>query len=63
MIIGDSQILGQVKEAFEISEDLDFAGTALRRIFDTAIKTGKRAIKETTIVKELLLLVMQPFRL
>lgn len=49
MIIGDSQILGQVKEAFEISEDLDFAGTALRRIFDTAIKTGKRAIKETTI--------------
>ncbi|MBI5729909.1 MAG: glutamyl-tRNA reductase [Ignavibacteriales bacterium] len=49
MIIGDSQILGQVKEAFEISEDLDFAGAALRRIFDTAIKTGKRAIKETTI--------------
>lgn len=49
MIIGDSQILGQVKEAFEISEDLDFAGAALRKIFDTAIKTGKRAIKETKI--------------
>lgn len=49
MIIGDSQILGQVKEAFEISEDLDFAGTALRKIFDSAIKTGKRAIKETKI--------------
>jgi glutamyl-tRNA reductase len=49
MIIGDSQILGQVKEAFEISEDLDFAGTALKRIFDTAVKVGKRAIKETNI--------------
>ena len=49
MIIGDSQILGQVKEAFDISEDLDFSGTISRRIFDTAIKVGKRAIKETTI--------------
>ncbi|MCX6168920.1 MAG: glutamyl-tRNA reductase [Ignavibacteriales bacterium] len=49
MIIGDSQILGQVKEAFEISEDLSFAGSVLRRIFDTATRTGKRAIKETTI--------------
>ena len=49
MIIGDSQILGQVKEAFEISEDLNFTDTTLRKIFDTAIKTGKRAIKETTI--------------
>lgn len=49
MIIGDSQILGQVKEAFEVSEDLNFTGSALRRIFDTAIRVGKRAIKETTI--------------
>lgn len=49
LIIGDSQILGQVKEAFDISENLDFAGTILRRVFDSAIKVGKRAIKETTI--------------
>lgn len=49
LIIGDSQILGQVKEAFEISEDLDFSGTILRRVFDTATKVGKRAIKESTI--------------
>ncbi|PKL83723.1 MAG: glutamyl-tRNA reductase [Ignavibacteriae bacterium HGW-Ignavibacteriae-3] len=49
LIIGDSQILGQVKEAFEISEDLNFAGSVLRRIFDTATRVGKRAIKETTI--------------
>lgn len=49
MVIGDSQILGQVKEAFDISDDLDFAGTISRRIFDTAIRVGKRSIKETTI--------------
>ncbi len=49
MVIGDSQILGQVKEAFEISEALNFTGTISRRIFDTAIKVGKRSIKETTI--------------
>ena len=49
LIIGDSQILGQVKEAFDIAEDMQFTGTILRRIFDTAIKVGKRSIKETSI--------------
>jgi glutamyl-tRNA reductase len=47
MVIGDSQILGQVKEAIDISEDLEFAGAILRRIFDTALRVGKRSIKET----------------
>ncbi|MEG8947736.1 glutamyl-tRNA reductase [Rosettibacter firmus] len=49
LVIGDSQILGQVKEAFELSEDLNFTGTIIRKIFNTALKVGKRAIKETTI--------------
>ncbi len=49
MIVGDSQILGQVKEAFEISEDLGFTGTVLRRIFDSTMRVGKRSIKETNI--------------
>ncbi|MEW6508635.1 MAG: glutamyl-tRNA reductase [Bacteroidota bacterium] len=49
LIIGDSQILGQVKEAFEISEDLDFTGPVFHRLFETAIKVGKRTIKETSI--------------
>jgi len=47
MIIGDSQILGQVKEAIDISEDLEFADVILRRLFHTAIRVGKRSIKET----------------
>ncbi len=49
LIVGDSQILGQVKEAFEISEDLNFTGTISKRIFDHSVKVGKRAIKETAI--------------
>jgi glutamyl-tRNA reductase len=49
LIIGDSQILGQAKSAFEFSEDLGFATSVTRRIFDTATKVGKRAIKETHI--------------
>ncbi len=49
LIIGDSQILGQVREAFDISEDMDFAGPMLRRLFDNTLKVGKRAIRETLI--------------
>lgn len=49
LIVGDSQILGQVKESFEYSEKLNFASSVSRRIFDTASKVGKRAIKETRI--------------
>ncbi|HEX2964044.1 MAG TPA: glutamyl-tRNA reductase, partial [Ignavibacteriales bacterium] len=49
LLLGDNQILGQVKESFQISEDFDFAGFLMRRIFDSAIKVGKRAKTETVI--------------
>ncbi len=49
LIIGDSQILGQLKESFEISEELSFSGSLLKKFFDSAIKTGKRSIRETAI--------------
>ncbi|MGK9368209.1 glutamyl-tRNA reductase [Melioribacter sp. Ez-97] len=49
MVIGDSQILGQVKEAYEISEDINFSGSVIKRVFEAALKVGKRAIKETAI--------------
>jgi glutamyl-tRNA reductase len=48
-LIGDNQILGQVKEAFQLSEDFNFAGFFLRRIFDSTIRVGKRAKTETEI--------------
>ena len=49
LIIGDSQILGQVKEAFQLSLDWNFAGSVMKRLFDSTLKVGKRAISETGI--------------
>ncbi len=49
LVIGDSQILAQVKDAFQTSEDMNFAGSILKRVFDAAIRVGKRTIKETLI--------------
>lgn len=49
LVIGDSQILGQLKDAFQRSEDKDFAGSILKRVFDAALRVGKRTIKETMI--------------
>ncbi len=49
LLIGDSQILGQIKEAFQTSEDLSFIDSLTKRLFDSAVKAGRRAIKETFI--------------
>ncbi len=49
LLIGDNQIFKQVKDSFQLAEDLSFAGVLSKRIFDAAIKTGKRAINETII--------------
>jgi glutamyl-tRNA reductase len=49
LLIGDNQIYHQVKDSFQLSENLHFAGFLMKRLFDSAIKTGKRAITETEI--------------
>lgn len=49
LLIGDNQILGQVKDAFQKSEEHDMAGFLLKRVFDSAIKVGKRSKTETEI--------------
>ncbi|HLG32202.1 MAG TPA: glutamyl-tRNA reductase [Ignavibacteriaceae bacterium] len=49
MLIGDNQIFKQIKESFQIAEEMGFVGFLMKRIFDSAIKTGKRAISETKI--------------
>jgi glutamyl-tRNA reductase len=49
MLIGDNQIYHQVKDSFLISEKNHFCGFLMKRLFDAAIKTGKRAISETEI--------------
>ncbi len=49
MIVGDSQILGQVKEAFAVSSENDFAGSIINRLQLATLKLGKRVISETAI--------------
>ena len=49
MMLGDSQILGQTKNAFRLAEESNFASPIMQRIFNTAIVAGKRAITETAI--------------
>ncbi len=49
LLIGDNQIFKQVKDSFQLAEDSHFAGFLMKRIFDSAIRAGKRAITETAI--------------
>jgi len=49
LIVGDSQIHGQVKEAFQLSRDLDFSGTLTHKLYEAAVRVGKRVITETQI--------------
>ena len=49
LLIGDSQIHGQVKDAFLLSEDLGFSKTLMHKLFETTVRVGKRTITETRI--------------
>jgi glutamyl-tRNA reductase len=49
MLVGDNQIFKQVKDSLQIAEEMQFAGFLLRRVFDSTIRVGKRAISETAI--------------
>jgi glutamyl-tRNA reductase len=49
VVIGEPQILGQVTEAYLGAKRQGTAGKILSRLFETAIRAGKRAHTETTI--------------
>jgi len=49
MIIGEQQILGQVKTAYEVSQEADTAGTLFHRLAARAFHMGKRVRTETCI--------------
>ncbi len=48
-ILGESEILGQVRDAFSAATRQGSAGGVLARLFHGAIRTGKRARSETAI--------------
>ncbi|HOK54247.1 MAG TPA: glutamyl-tRNA reductase, partial [Armatimonadota bacterium] len=51
MMIGEYQILGQVKDAFCIAGECDSTKTVLNNLFQQALSVGKRARSETDISK------------
>jgi glutamyl-tRNA reductase len=49
MVLGEDQILGQVKEAFRISSEKDFTGAILNKLFHKAFEIGKKVRTQTAI--------------
>lgn len=49
MVLGETQILGQVKQAFLTSQEVKATGTIFNELFKQAITFAKRAQKETSI--------------
>ena len=49
MVLGDVQILAQVKEGFHLATELGTAGFFMNRLFQLAFRAGKRARSETEI--------------
>jgi glutamyl-tRNA reductase len=51
MVIGEDQILGQIKRALEFSRTNQYAGSHLSVIFDKAIKVGSKVRVDTALNK------------
>jgi glutamyl-tRNA reductase len=49
MVVGEPEILGQVKQAATLAEDVGASGTVLRRLLRSAVAVGGRARAETGI--------------
>src|SRR5687768_9639143 len=51
MVIGETQILGQVREAYDAARELGAAGAALNPLFQKALAVGKQVMSETKITE------------
>lgn len=49
MVVGEAQILGQVRDAYRLSTEEQGAGSVLNRLFHTSLRVGKRVRAETGI--------------
>jgi glutamyl-tRNA reductase len=49
LVMGEPQILGQVKDAFAVAAQLGCTGPLLNRLFHSAFATGKRVRSETAL--------------
>lgn len=51
MVVGETEILGQVKQAWALAEEAGTAGNALSALFQNAFRTAKRVHTETDICR------------
>ncbi|MFF4604096.1 glutamyl-tRNA reductase [Streptomyces sp. NPDC001339] len=51
MVVGEGQILGQIKDALAVAQEVHTAGRLLNDLFQQALRVGKRAHSETGIDK------------
>ena len=51
MILGEAQILGQVKEAYSLAKDLRSTGLVLNQLFEKAFSIAKKVREETGIAE------------
>jgi glutamyl-tRNA reductase len=49
MVLGETQVLGQVRDAYDASRELGAAGTMLNPLFQRALAVGKQVMRETPI--------------
>jgi glutamyl-tRNA reductase len=49
MVVGEAQILGQVREAYRLATEELCAGPVLNRLFHTSLRVGKKVRSETRI--------------
>jgi glutamyl-tRNA reductase len=52
LVPGESQILGQVRDAYRLARAAGTAGPLLSRLFDQAVRTGKRVRSETILGRD-----------
>ncbi len=48
-LLGESEILGQVRDSIELSEEAGVAGPVIRKLWEKALRCGKRVRSETSI--------------
>src|SRR5260370_29532131 len=49
LLLGEAEILGQVREAYRLSHEHGATGPVLNRLFQVALETGKRVRSETEL--------------
>jgi glutamyl-tRNA reductase len=52
MLLGESEILGQVREAYRVAMDRGATGRVLNRLFQSALEVGKRIRTDTQIASK-----------